>query len=404
MNTPTTKYIIKIDDDNKFVQFNGTTVELKNIITRYYKSNEVKFVSLPNKTDLTFLKSLTQPNSFFSNNDFELEEFIEKINLYNMSVEYFNNKFNLKNNVEVKKPEPILLINFHSRSEENTSELIKKHNEPEQRSGLFGYNEIERCSELIKKHHKPEQSSILFGYDEIPGYSEDKVNEPMNINDFDESVLSYKKSYNIYYNNQFNNICVIEPSEDLLFNYMNQLLPELILLFSNCKINMNQFEQFTKVSKEIFVNAEDAKMKINKMINDKVIDSKLSIEEMKDLISKYFTINTNPENRVKFTNIWEIISSEIKVSEPYVSYLKRQLPMILEDLNLMKKRYSDGIYWYGLVKKNELKYTISDNKEIKESGPIDENTFTTYLKEREVEITPNNLPPDEYLLKLIKSA
>jgi hypothetical protein len=95
---------------------------------------------------------------------------------------------------------------------------------------------------------------------------------------------------------------------------MNQLLPELILLFSNCKINMNQFEQFTKVSKEIFVNAEDAKMKINKMINDKVIDSKLSIEEMKDLISKYFTINTNPENRVKFTNIWEIISSEIKAA------------------------------------------------------------------------------------------
>ena len=375
MNTPTTKYIVKIDDDNKFVQFNGTTVELKNIITRYYKSNEVKFVSLPNKTDLTFLKSLTQPNSFFSNNDFELEEFVEKIVLYNDSVQYFN-KFTLKNNVEVnKQTEPIQLMNFYSRFENN----------------------------------KLDQSSILFGYKDnkselISGYSEDKVNEPMNINDFNESVLSYKKSYNIYYNNQFNNICVIEPSEDLLFNYMNELLPELILLFSNCKINMNQFEQFTKVSKEIFVNAEDAKMKINKMINDKVIDSKLSIEEMKDLISKYFTINTNPENRVKFTNIWEIISSEIKVSEPYVSYLKRQLPMILEDLNLMKKRYSDGIYWYGLVKKNELKYAIGCNEEIKETGTVDENTFITYLKEREVEIIPISSPPDEFLSKMIVSA
>ena len=65
-----------------------------------------------------------------------------------------------------------------------------------------------------------------------------------------------------------------------------------------------------------------------------MIDSKLSIEEIKGLVKKYFTINTNSSDCIKFTNIWTTISSEIKVSESYINYIRRQLPNILIDLGL----------------------------------------------------------------------
>jgi len=57
------------------------------------------------------------------------------------------------------------------------------------------------------------------------------------------------------------------------------------------------------------------------------------LKKLKDLL-KYFTINTNSSDCIKFTNIWTTISSEIKVSESYINYIRRQLPNILIDLGL----------------------------------------------------------------------
>jgi hypothetical protein len=58
---------------------------------------------------------------------------------------------------------------------------------------------------------------------------------------------------------------------------MNKLFQEFSLLFSNFKINTTQAEQL-RLSKEILVNEDDARTKINRMMNDTIIDSKLTIE------------------------------------------------------------------------------------------------------------------------------
>ena len=366
-----TLYIIKIDDDYKFVTFNGPTNNLERIINKYYKNNDIKITSLSYNTDVNFIKSMLKPNSFFNNNDFDADEFVEKINEYTKLVEYFNIKSNKK--IEVKESIPDAIKPIFPNND-----LIR------------GYTET-----------KYDESMSL-----IEGYTEDKFDEPMNLNDFNDTLLNSGSKFNIYYNNQFNNIFIIETGDDMQLPLANQLLQEFSLLFSNCKLNMSQEERIM-LCKEILVNEDDAKTKINKMINDTIIDSKLSINEMKELITKYFTITTSLENRVKFTNIWEIITSKLKISEPYVSYLKRQLPIILEDLKLQKKRYSDGIYWYGLLKK-DIVTAANSLDEIKLSRAIDDTVYTNYLKERDDEVKDAIPPlnevisqPDEFILKLL---
>ena len=88
------------------------------------------------------------------------------------------------------------------------------------------------------------------------------------------------------------------------------------------------------------------------------------------LISKYYTISTNVKDRMKFTDIYDKILSISSVNSINLdmdkSQLKNNLPLILKNMGLEKKRYSDGIYWYGLVWKkddNKDKLDISKQKD-----------------------------------------
>jgi hypothetical protein len=73
---------------------------------------------------------------------------------------------------------------------------------------------------------------------------------------------------------------------------------------------------------------------------------------------------------MKFTDIYDKILSISSVNSINLgvdkSQLKNNLPLILKNMGLEKKRYSDGIYWYGLVWKkdvNEDKLDISKQKD-----------------------------------------
>jgi hypothetical protein len=211
----------------------------------------------------------------------------------------------------------------------------------------------------------------------------------MEIVNFNDSLLDEQTQiYNIYFNNQFNNLLIIVQPDDFIFHNSKilNLFPELNLLLS-LEIENEKLETIKELNNDIFVNYEDAKVRVNRILNDKVIDSKLSIDEIKNLIKKYFSINTNPQDCIKFTNIWNTISSEIKVSDSYVNYIKRQLPNILTDLGLQKKRLADGIYWYGLVVKN-----LDDVKPVSKQfnyskitdKPVTDDDFNKFMEQRKL--------------------
>jgi hypothetical protein len=236
-------------------------------------------------------------------------------------------------------------------------------------------------------------SNEMFGNVDNGNYEIEPSGSYMNLENFEESLLDYHKDYTIYFNNQFNNVIIIESKSDFIGsnNKLKKLFQEIIFVTKE-RLSKETYIEVSKLSQDVFVNVDDVKTKLNKILHDKVINSKLSIDEIKFLIKKYFSIDTNPEHCVKFTNIWDIISSELKVSESFVNYTKRQLPLILQDLGLNKKRLSGGIYWYGLVRKplDTTKPLTSFINNVVEDEPIPveqfKSIFDKYLTDRDSDL------------------
>lgn len=339
---PFDSMFVKINDEYKFIRSNNE-ITIKSALTTLYPNSETEIFTFsinsiqPLFNDLT--KNFFNDNGFVTNYEFEHIEFINNIKKITEPYSYFLN---------IKK------IEMHLS---NTKKEESKINE------LFGYYSTFQSTGMIKmdkQNYDIRNTQIITNENpELDSFNSKMKNDNIdayindisffNVDDFDKNFLNDTSKYTVLFNNQFNNLIIVKTKsiDDLTY------FKEFVILTDN--IDSKQYEEIKHLEKEIFVNADDAKAKLNRLINDKVIDTKLSIDEIKGLLSKYFEIDDNVEHKIKFTNICEIIFSEITVSNAYVNYIKRQLPIIFSDLGLQKKRLSDGMYWYGLVKKQENK-------------------------------------------------
>jgi hypothetical protein len=368
-------FLIKIDEDYKIIT--GCFLDQKNlekVIRTYYPDSLVEISGLRTNTP-SLIGLITQPNSFLKTNEIVPEELQLKLSQLDDVFNYFN-KYSGKHlsdlinkNISASKTTTLEESSYKHEEYLNLPEAKIGHSTriPVINSKLYNLRGGNILGEYKDKSLMPdipednifdisgkyinsnETIEIIKGYEDYT-----KSTSLMELVNFNKLLLETEiQPFNIYFNNQFNNILVVNKKDDFIFhnNKINNLFSELNLLFS-VNLENDKLENIKELNKDIFVNIEDAKSRINRLLNDKIIDSKLTIDEIKNLIKKYFSINSNPQNCIKFTNIWNTISSEIKVSEQYVNYIKRQLPNILFDLGLQKKRLADGIYWYGLVVRN----------------------------------------------------
>lgn len=147
----------------------------------------------------------------------------------------------------------------------------------------------------------------------------------------------------IYYNFYFNDIVITNIIKPDIFN-------EFILIY-NGYCNKEQIDELIELQDNIFNNIEIAKYNINKIINKKIINTTLSIFEIKELIHKHFDIDNKYTNKIKFSDIWLTLLSKQNINEDCHKHIKKQLPKALEEMGLSKKRLTNGIYWCGLVMK-----------------------------------------------------
>ncbi len=398
-------FLVKLDDDFKLVTdcAHLSSEQLKKIICTYYPTNELEVFPVANNIDL-LSSYICNGNSFLKNNEIDPAMFIEYFNKFDEMIGYLNifgsshkftfalqniGKSNPMSQIGSKFIDPANIFQQTKSLEENNSVLPKSVLGPVMFDTTGRYiNDNTGNIDGISGY-----SSELFGETDGGNYEYGPTGSYMNLENFDESLLDYHKDYTIYFNNQFNNVTIVESKSDFIGSNakLKKLFPE-IMLVSKERLSKESFEEVNALSRDIFVNVEDVKTKLNKILHDKVIDSKLSIDEIKFLIKKYFILDTNPEHCIKFTNIWEIISSELKVSESFVNYTKRQLPVILQDLGLNKKRLSDGIYWYGLVRKPlEAEKPLGNFKNVTvEDKPIPveqfKSVFDKYLLDRDADL------------------
>jgi hypothetical protein len=328
-------YLVKINEDYKVITNNYLEEnKLKKMFDIYYPDSQVEFTSLSNydfKLIESLFKLLTSDNSFLKY-DIEPLHFMQNLNSLNSVVKYFRS-FDSSLNI------------FGSDS--TLKESVKSSNENSE-VGFKLVNvsrETRSVRDIIEKDNKTDSVLDVEGVERINNYQL--------IEKFDSSLLEHSEEYNIYFNSQFNNIFIIRVNSDYFnSNKIKSLFPEFKLVSKIIvDIDSNKQKQLFEMKQDIYVNQEDAKNRLDKIMDDKNINTKLSFEEIKNLINKYFDIDTNPEHCFKFSTIFNIISSNFNVSESYINYLKRQLPMILSEMGLQKKRMSDGIYWYGLTKK-----------------------------------------------------
>lgn len=332
--------IIKIDDDYKVVDTELSQSQLMCLLTYVYPNSEVVIHTLPSY-DYTKTKSCLQiKNSFLENHNIsDALVFCENLVKSAQLNTYFDSCFGLREFSCIDMP--------------NGIEVFKSND----------YNGDLKSLEVVNEYDPTGNVYSSFNDSLVP------------VSTSYDTYADIESKYYIYFNSQTNSIMTFQ----FQINHMTSLFQELVEIYSGT-ISADEYTMIEGLCKEIYVDAEDARNSINKIINDNVIDSKLSLMELKTIIKKYFTIDSNPENRIKFTNILEIIGKGITISSQYNSYYRHILPTVLEDLGLSKKRYSDGVYWYGLQDKK--KQTDFVNKTIS-SGPLTDDEYKEKISKRD---------------------
>lgn len=82
---------------------------------------------------------------------------------------------------------------------------------------------------------------------------------------------------------------------------------------------------------------------------------------VKNYFSTYFDISDDINNKMKASTLYDIVIKSqyvCKIDKTKITGFKNRLSNYLKDLGLQKKRYNDGYYYYGIVKKEN--FFISD--------------------------------------------
>lgn len=187
----------------------------------------------------------------------------------------------------------------------------------------------------------------------------DTYNDSLNlcyINDMEININ--RREYYIIFNRFFLKSMIIK-KKDFEKEIMDECFPELVLI--NC-INLTN-EEMNTVKEQIINIHYEKELKEKSLLfmniynkNKKWSDELPTFDTLKLYINSTYNINNNIENRIQFNDIYTKLLKDMKIKkEEYKSTVHKLLPLVLKDIGLDKKRYSQGVFWYGLeVKKIDL--------------------------------------------------
>lgn len=183
--------------------------------------------------------------------------------------------------------------------------------------------------------------------------------------DRSELTASHKVLYNRHF---FNAILVDKFTYDLLFNseHIKKLMPEIEViseLYLKDDAEISDFSQL--IAHEIFYSADDLRKIVNFYLSKNNIECP-SITAIRKYINANFTLDSDITNRIQFKVLFDDICAGMNINPKYHEAIKRSLPLLLTELGLAKKRYSEGIFWYGLKKMSKMmgKSELSKNIDV----------------------------------------
>ena len=89
-------------------------------------------------------------------------------------------------------------------------------------------------------------------------------------------------------------------------------------------------------------------------------------KQIHNFLKSQYIFDNDINNRIKFTDLYNILSTSLHSSIGKTNGFKNRLSSYLKKLGLEKKRYNDGYYYYGIKKKNIEEYLTEINRHDKE--------------------------------------
>ena len=212
-------------------------------------------------------------------------------------------------------------------------------------------------------------------------------------NGFDNNEMQLKSIYSCDLNNSIkidtirlviyhtitDMIIIVDPSK--IIDKILEDFEELELIYT-VKNNIKLLKVIQAIClDEKFENITDAKNKVNDLANifdtflisKNILPTTSIVNSITEYINFNYIITSNKNDKIKaHVLLTEILQNVNGVPEE--RKLQNDLPSILSNMNIHKRRLKDGIYYYGLINKSD--------KKIKFSKELTDDTFAQYLNER----------------------
>ncbi len=423
-------YLFKLNDFNRGqVLINNTEYlgKLNKIIENIYKKLDLdysminldidSYYTVDNKTVVLYLKEFFNNEITVSDDDLvDIKSLRSDIELlsesYLLQNKYKKSKNNIGNLIDisnlnniVSKPESIkkktddLIESF--KSESHKISFLEKMN-----------NNIINNKDLSSKQDRSDDLDFLHNKGFIPstiewelGISCDTINKHMIMNsdiasfneDFSTDQFAYlaqqwtsnEKDRNdlftvyILYCNSLNmsiiyNKDVSDSTYDNIIKNINNDIKDLEYIECFELISENIVNQLNNYfEKANFDNIEDLKTKVNsfKILNNITLpEQKTEKELVIGFINQTYNLSTDPNKKMKSSIIQDEIEKGLNLFVKDKNAFSKRISSYLLELKLNKKRYSDGIYYYGIQRKVDC---INFKKNVDELN----NDFNERLKE-----------------------
>ena len=171
-------------------------------------------------------------------------------------------------------------------------------------------------------------------------------------------------TYVVLYNQQFFNALVIEKYlyESVIINAnIYKYIPEInVVREINLSNEFSLTECQAMLGKQIYYSKDDINKDLDYFINKSTAEYP-SLENIRKYITQTYDIDDNMDNRIQFKNLCDDIFMNLNVAKKYQECVKRSLPMIFSGLGLSKKRYSEGVFWFGIKRRTNTIYKERPN-------------------------------------------
>ena len=212
----------------------------------------------------------------------------------------------------------------------------------------------------VKKDKAPE--SIISGIDyEIsnlcPYGTDTDAQQPVVTIHENLCTRELTATHKVLYNKHFYNAILVDKFKyDLLFSsdQVRGWMPEIEVISELYLKDESEVTKFSElIMHEIFYSADDLRKMINFYLSKNNTECP-SISAIRKYINANFTLDSDITNRIQFKVLFDDICTGMNINLKYHEAIKRSLPLLLTELGLAKKRYSEGIFWYGLKKMTKL--------------------------------------------------